>query len=136
MPSFLVGNPLLSGPQIITSGWPYSGSKANYPIGYVQIRVHPNASGNVYIGYSGGMTLNSGGMFLSGGGINDGMLLGPGDAFAVPRIATGQSGNLSIYFRHDEAASGQARIYYELYSWVAPIGAALALLAGQVMNCI
>lgn len=114
MPSFLVGKPVLSGPDVMVSGWAWSG-KASYPVGYVQIRTHPNSSGNIFLGYSGGMTMNSGGLFLSGGGLLDGMLLAPGDAFAVPRLATGQSGNLSIYFRGEAATSGQARVFWEIF---------------------
>ena len=124
MPSFLLGQPLASGAQITLSGWPFSGV-AQYPQGGVQLRLHPNASGFAYYGYSGGMTLNSGGYFMSGGGLLDGVLMAPGDTAFVPRMAAGLSGNLSIYFRHDVACSGQARMYWEVYSWFFPIGIGL-----------
>lgn len=114
MPSFIIGNPLASGPQIVISGDVFSGHPT--PAGGVQIRLHPNASGNVYYGFSGGLTLNSGGFFLSGTlGPLDGMILAPGDAAFIPKLAIGPSGTMNIYFRHDAACSGQARIYWEAY---------------------
>lgn len=114
MPSTVLGNPLASGPQIVVSGWPWSGNPAS-PVGGVLFRLSYEASGRVYIGLSGNLTLNSGGMLLSGGGFTDGMVLGPGDDYFIPRLATGLSGNLSVYARHDAACSGQARLHYEIF---------------------
>lgn len=115
MPSILLGNPLASGAQQIISGFPWSG-RAQYPVGGVQFKVDKNCSGNIYIGLSGGMHIGSGGMFLSGNsGLLDGMQLGPGDGYFVPRLATGPSGNLNIWAFTDPACSGQARLYYEIY---------------------
>lgn len=114
MPSTLLGNPVLSGAQIILSGDPWTGQKA-MPQGGIQLRLDKNSSGNVYIGYSGGITVTSGGMFLSGGGLLDGMPLYPGDAMWVPRIATGVSGTFAVYARHDVACSGQGRLYFEVF---------------------
>lgn len=118
MPSFILGQPPSSGAQIIYSGNPYSGHNfpgtGKFPQTGVQLRLHPNASGNVYVGLSGNMTTNSGGFFLSGGGQNDGMIMGPGDSYFVPSLGCGQSGNLSLYFTFDVACSGQARMYYEI----------------------
>lgn len=111
MPSVLIGNPLLSGPQVVVSGNPWSG-RVN-PVGGIQFRLAKNASGNVYIGLSGNVTLNSGGMFMSGGGLADGMLVGPGDAYWVPKLGMATSGTYSVYARHDAAVSGQGRLYWE-----------------------
>lgn len=113
MPSILIGNPLASGPQIIVSGNPWSGHIT--PVGGVQLRWDKNASGNCYIGLSGAMTVTSGGMFLSGGGLLDGMQISPGDAYWIPRIGTGISGSISIYAGCDATASGQGRLYYEIF---------------------
>jgi hypothetical protein len=113
MPSVIVGNPALSGAQIVVSGFPWSGQIR--PVGGVQLRWSSTASGNCFIGLSGGTTVTSGGMFLSGGGLLDGMLLTPGDGYWVPRIGTGLSGNLTIYAQCEPAASGQGRLFYEVY---------------------
>jgi hypothetical protein len=114
MPSALLGNPLASGPQLLFSGNPYSGGHP-FPQGGVQVRLHPNASGNAYVGFSGNLTLTSGGFFLSGSlGYADGMILGPGDSYFVPKIACGISGQLSIFVLADAACSGQARIFFDV----------------------
>lgn len=113
MPSTILGNPLASGPQQIVSGNPYSGQIV--PRGGIQLRLDKNASGNCYIGLSGGTTFTSGGMFLSGGGGSDGMQIGPGDAYWIPRIGDGISGNFSVYAWCDATCSGQARLYYEIF---------------------
>lgn len=114
MPSTIIGNPVLSGPQPIVTGWPWSGNIR--PQGGVMLRLDKTSSGTVFIGYSGGMTVTSGGMLLSGtSGLLDGLPLYPGDVLWVPRIATGNSGSLSIYAVAEAACSGQARLYYEMY---------------------
>ncbi len=113
MPSILIGNPLASGAQIIVSGNPWSGTIV--PITGLQLRLDKAASGNVYIGLSGGTTMTSGGMFLSGGGLLDGFLLGPGDAYFIPKGRFQFSGTYNVYARHDVACSGQARLYYEAF---------------------
>ncbi len=113
MPSIIVGNHPASGAMILVSGNPWSGQ--NVPVGGVQLYLDPNASGRIYVGLSGGMTLNSGGQVLSGGGLNDGMAIAPGGAYFIPRIAFRSSGTINIYVHNDAAASGQARLYYEIY---------------------
>lgn len=123
MPSVLIGNPLLSGPQQIVSGNPWSG--AYRPYHGMQVALDINASGNVYIGWSGGgsgqlgtnagVTLNSGGLLLSGGGLMDGFQVIPGGSYFVPRLALDYSGNWNVFFRHDAACSGQARLYYDVF---------------------
>ena len=115
MPSTLIGNPLASGAQPVVSGWFWSGQAAQYPVGGIQFKLARNASGNVYLGLSGAMTLNSGGMFLSGGGLVDGMELGGGDSYFIPRVAFPSSGILNVFARHDAAVSGQARLFWEIF---------------------
>ena len=111
MPSVILGNPLASGAQIVVSGNVFSGRLA--PVGGVQLAWDRNASGNVYIGLSGGMTVNSGGMFLSGGGLLDGMQVGPGGVYFIPKIALATSGAVTIYAQCDAACSGVSRLYWE-----------------------
>jgi len=114
MPSTIIGNPLASGPQIIVSGNPWSGLQV-MPQGGIQLKLGSGAAGNVYIGLSGGTTLNSGGLFLSGAsGLLDGMPVGPGESYFIPRYAFKTSGTYTVYARHDAAASGIARLYYEI----------------------
>ena len=113
MPSIVLGIPLLSGPQLVISGNPWSGQIR--PQGGVQFRLHPNASGNAYLGLSGGMTFTSGGMSLSGGGTLDGVLVAPGNAYFLPKIGFTISGSFPVYAWHDAAASGQARLFWEIY---------------------
>ncbi len=113
MPSTIVGNPLLSGGQLLISGVFWSGSVR--PVGGVQLVLDPSSSGNVYVGLSGSVTLTSGGMFLSGGGVNDGVLMAPGAAYYIPKSALPYSGAVNVYVRHDAACSGQARLYYEIF---------------------
>ena len=114
MPSTLIGNPVASGPQIVVSGNVWSGQRPQ-PAGGVQLRLSPDASGNVYVGFSGNVTANSGGMFLSGGGLADGMPLKPGDAYFAPKIKFPISGQCTVYARHDAACSGQARLFWEAF---------------------
>lgn len=116
VPSIVVGNPVASGPQQVILGNPWSGVNP-VPIGGFQFALAREASGSVYIGYSGGMTQNSGCMFLSGGansGMLDGMPINPGGGYFVPRtLVPYQSGAYNIYVRHDAACSGQGRLYFD-----------------------
>ena len=116
MPSVLVGNQ--SGGQPIISGYPWSGIAPTPPIGGIQLRWDPNASGFCYIALSGRMTVGSGGLFQSGtaySGLLDGMVLTPGDPYWLPRLVCGPSGSINIRVLCDAAASGQARLYYEVF---------------------
>lgn len=122
MPSVVIGNPVASGGvQIIgQSGqpWPFSGMAAT-PVGGIQLRFISllPGSGLCFIGFSGNVSINSGGFQLSGGansGMNDGMPLRDGDSFFVPRMACGNSGNLSIFAIGDASASG-GRLYWQAY---------------------
>ena len=113
MPSFIVGNPVASGPQIFLSGNFWSGRLA--PVGGILVALDIAASGAVYIGLSGGTTLNSGGMLLSGGGNLDGVQLNPGKERFIPRLGLNPSGSIGLYFRHDVACSGQGRVFWEAW---------------------
>ena len=115
MPSMLLGGPgsTTSGGICLVSGAQYSGSIV--PVGGIQLRIDKNASGNVYIGFSGGITVASGGFRLSGGGNLDGVQFGAGDSYFIPRLGTGMSGFPSVYVSTDAVGSGQTRIYWELY---------------------
>lgn len=118
MPSLIVGNPLASGAQQIIIGNPWSGALPT-PVGGIQFALDRSASGSVYIGFSGGLTLNSGQMFLSGGansGMLDGMQIAPGGGYFVPRsLVPSVSGTYNLFARHDAACSGQARLYWEAF---------------------
>jgi hypothetical protein len=115
MPSIVIGQPLASGPQVVLSGAVFSGSQGVR--GGVAIRLSRQASGAVYIGFSGGLTQNSGGMQLSGGWLSgkvDGYEVGPGQEYFVPKLALPSSGFFNIWARHDAECSGLARLYFEI----------------------
>ncbi len=109
-------------PFPLISGNAFSGQGVPHPVGGVQLVLSPSASGNAYISLSGltlsgdlGTTVNSGGFFLSGGGLNDGILLAPGGGYFIPRLGIGPSGQLNLFASCDPAASGQARLYWECF---------------------
>lgn len=113
MPSVLVSP--LSGGMILYSGNLWSGQGAFHPVGSIQLRLSPDASGNAYVGFSGNLTVNSGGIFGSGaGGRMDGMIMTPGDSYNIPKLAF-ISGQCNIYMSCDAACSGQARMYWEAF---------------------
>lgn len=114
MPSIILGQPLASGPQIIVSGNPWSGQQAQFPVGGIQFR-WVSSGGNAYIGMSGGMTITSGGMMQSGGGLLDGMPMAPGDAYFIPRLGLKTSGAYTVYGMCDVAASGAGRLFFEIF---------------------
>lgn len=111
MPSFLFGG--RSGGDLLISGFPWSGRLV--PQGGIQIELDSRASGSIYVSLSGGCTIRSGGFFQSGGGMRDGMELTAGKSYWIPRIGTGLSGQISVYVAGDDACSGQARIFYEVF---------------------
>lgn len=113
MSSILIGNPIASGPQQVFSGNFWSGFK-NGPIGSVKFKLSSDASGSVYLGFSGNVTLTSGSFFLSGGGRNDGFGLARGETLDVPKMHL-LSGNLNVFAWHDAACSGQARLYWQSF---------------------
>lgn len=109
MASCIVGQPFASGPQKIVSGNPWSGM---VPHGGLLLRLDRAASGAVYFGYSGNVTMTSGGHVLSGQiGANDGFQLVPGDSYVAPRSML-ISGDFNIFLWADAACSGQARLYF------------------------
>ena len=110
MPSVLL-TAASGSPFPIVSGNPWSGTRIT---GGVQLRLHPNASGNAYITLSGGGTVTSGSFLFSGLGYMDGYLMAPGNERFVDKAFCGASGSISIYATCDGAASGQARLFYEI----------------------
>ena len=113
MPSYLIGN--ASGGELVISGNPWSGQNAQFPVGGIQIELDREASGSIYVGLSGIVTVKSGGFFLSGGGLLDGMQVKPGGSYFIPRLGTGLSGFISVRIASDPAVSGQGRAYWEVY---------------------
>jgi hypothetical protein len=117
MPSVILGN--VSGGMNILSGSFWSGvvRQGNPSLTGAQLRLHPNASGNAYVGLSGGVTAMSGPIRDSGftSGLMDGMLMTPGDSYFIPKLGMGVSGLPQIFIATDAAASGQARMFYELF---------------------
>jgi hypothetical protein len=113
MPSYLVSN--LSGGDLLYSGDLYSGYGA--PYGGVIVTADKKNSGNIYVSLSGGMTIQSGGVWLSGrAGVMDGIAIPPGTSYWIPKTGIVKtSGTLNIYVASDAACSGQAVAYYELY---------------------
>ncbi len=136
MPSMVLGYVPGSGFTPLFSGLPWSGRLE--PIGGIQVVADRNNSGNIYISLSGGNsfsgqistlpasggpTITSGGMPLSGGitsgwGLMDGIQVGPGGGYFLPRIAIPNlgafSGIMNVCVGCDPACSGQARVYAEL----------------------
>ena len=124
MPSVLIDNARSGGCPLI-SGNPWSG-QAVTPQGQLTIKASRNNSGSIYIGLSGGVTVLSGGFPLSGGGMRDGMEIGPGGAYTIPKLAFSNagpgvsgvyalSGGFGIYVACDAACSGQARAFWEAF---------------------
>jgi hypothetical protein len=120
MPSVLIDNNQSGGMPLI-SGNPWSG-RAPQPQSALVIKAARSNSGNVYVGFSGGVTVLSGGYPLSGGGMRDGMPIGPGGVYQIPRsvfTAGGtsgvyaNSGGFGIYVAEDAQCSGQGRVYWE-----------------------
>ncbi len=131
MPSFVVAYTPGSGYTPAFSGNPWSGQIE--PVGGIQFRADKNNSGAVYISLSGafvfsgqmgllvgsgGPTITSGSMFLSGGmnsGACDGFPIYAGDAYFTPKLAFKVSGVYNICLACDPACSGQARVYAEVF---------------------
>jgi hypothetical protein len=113
MPGAVIGS--FSGGQLLISGGNYSGvGLAFKPAGQVQLTAWKSNSGNVYVAFSGGVTVLSGGFPLSGGGLRDGVPVAPGDTYSVPKLAIPNSGIFNIYVAPDAACSGQARVFWEV----------------------
>jgi len=119
----------VSGPQLLISGNPWSGQIV--PVGGIQLIMDRNNSGNIYVGFSGNITRTSGNVPLSGSSLSDGMQVGPGGSYFVPKIAlravasgaggAGSGMNLlfsgttpwNIFILGDATCSGQGRVYWE-----------------------
>lgn len=115
MPSLVLG--FNSGGTNILSGNYFSGTGAYHPVGGIQIRAGRAQSGSVYVALSGGVTVGSGVFFLSGfTGRMDGMELGPGDSYFIPKLAfIGNSGSPQVFAQPDAACSGVAKLYWEVF---------------------
>lgn len=112
MASFLVGYPDASGAMPVISGNPWSGDIGVQ--GKVLLKLDRTSSGNVYIGFSGGIQRTSGGAVPNvNSGLLDGYCMHPGDTLEVPRLVINTSGTFNIFLRHDAACSGQGRLYFE-----------------------
>ena len=107
MPSCLPG--FVSGGALLVSGNPWSGTRL--PVGGIQLKSASTSSGSVYVGYSGGITMLSGGA-LSSGGLLDGMELRPGEGYFVPKLAV--SGVMNVFVAVPPAVSGQCRVFWEV----------------------
>lgn len=114
MPSVILGN--TSGGQQLISGNVWSGLRQP-PVGTLYLKLDPASSGNAYVSLSGNMTTTSGGYFLSGGGMLDGMIMKPGDVYPIPKLVlTGSSGlGVPVWIQCDAAASGRSRMYWEMF---------------------
>ena len=120
MPGFVIpgDTALTSGGVNIMSGNFFSGLGGKEPYAGVQLKTSRSNSGNIYVTLSGGLTINSGGLNTSGlpnyAGRMDGMQLGPGDAYFVPRLAfIWYSGSPQLFAIADAATSGVGRLYME-----------------------
>lgn len=122
MPSVLIDNSQSGGMPLI-SGNPFSG-RQYAPQSELIIKASRTNSGSIYVALSGGVTVLSGGFALSGGGQRDGMEIGPGGSYSIPRLAFDKgsasgsfavSGGFGIYVACDPAASGQARVFWEAF---------------------
>ncbi len=96
-----------SGGQVInlTTNWSGTGSPKNY----VELTRTLSGSLPVYVGLSGGTTLNSGGLL-------DGTPFEPGQRIEIPRagLNANLSGEQRIFLQSVAAQSGE-RVYYEVY---------------------
>jgi hypothetical protein len=81
MPSVVIGGQ--SGGVPLWSGCLFSGILPRNPTGGILIRSDRASSGSCYLGFSGGVTLNSGGGMFSGG-FRDGLDIGPREACFLP----------------------------------------------------
>lgn len=116
MPSLLLSAASGSPFPIYSGGLPFSGQSYRFPYSYVNLKYADNASGNAYIGYTSGgpFTVNSGGAFPNGSGLYDLMMLAPGERYQIPKLEF-ISGCLNIFATCDAAASGQGRLYFDVF---------------------
>ena len=83
----------------------------------VNLKYANNASGNAYISYQSGgpFNINSGAAFPNGSGLYDMMMLAPGERYSIPRLEFPNSGVLNIFATCEAAASGQGRLYFDIF---------------------
>ena len=114
MPSMVLG--FLSGGTNILSGNYFSGLGAQHPVGGIQLAAHPNNSGIIYFGLSGGVTVGSGGFIQSGfPGVMDGIPISRGGGYFLPRLGFSLSGNPQVFVQPDASCSGQAVVSWEVF---------------------
>lgn len=82
MPSVMIG--AQSGGVPLWSGCLFSGVLQQNPIGGIVLRSASTSSGSCFFGFSGGVTMYSGGGQMSGG-LNDGFEIGRGEYTFVPK---------------------------------------------------
>lgn len=116
MPSVLLtaasGAPFI----VYSGGLPFSGRPVMFPYSFVNLKYANTASGNAYVSYTSGgpFAVNSGGAFPNGSGLYDAMMLAPGERYQIPRLVF-ISGILNIFATCDAAASGQGRLYFDVF---------------------
>jgi hypothetical protein len=111
MPSLLL-TAASGAPFPLVSGNLWSGQGFK-PYSQVRLYLDRSASGNAYISTSGNATVTSGGFLLSGQN-QDAMALAPAGRLEYPRLVF-VSGQLNLFATCDAAASGQARLYFEIF---------------------
>ena len=107
MPSLLIG--AQSGGVRLVSGNPYSG--ASIPFHGVFLRLAAAISGYAYVGFSGGITIGSGGG-LSSGGLADGIEIGAG---GERYVGTPGGGLEDVYLTCLTTLSGTLRMFWQPY---------------------
>lgn len=106
MPSAIPGN--TSGGEQLISGNPYNGRSTPYTGVMLVLDNYALSGAVVYVGFSGGVTMASGGG-MSSGGLNDGYPLYPGQTQSFPLPPTGLAG---VYLAVPSNYSGQARVFW------------------------
>lgn len=111
MPSIILAT--VSGGAALVSGAIYSGQGGSFGlVGGVQLKLSKGAnSGFVYVGFIPNIT--GGSPTGVSGGLGDGMELGPGDTYFVPRLRL-TSGVGSIRVAVPDAMSG-SRLFWEAF---------------------
>lgn len=110
MPS-LITTHASGAPFPIASGNVFSGQGANVPYAGIELKADISNSGAIYVSYSGGVNVTSGGFLLSGIS-NDGFAIFPGQTHYVPRRYL-VSGQVNIFAASSPAGSGRDRLYWE-----------------------
>jgi len=119
MPSTIIGAqsggvPLWSGNLTLWSGSVVSGSRAQAerPVGGLQLLADYANSGTVFIGFSGGVTMRSGGG-LASGGLLDGFPLPPGGTYFPPKLVLRSGMWPTLWVTCGTTTSGYNRVFWE-----------------------